>query len=254
MSKNFELMQEAGISLGVPVIPEAKSRAKIFDRKKNGLTKSVDSNLDKVMREESLKLVQSVFHSGRDGSPRVVVFAGIDSGSGCSGVCAHTAETLAGHKLGTVCLVDANLRSPALPDFFGVSNHFGLTDALRQQGDIRGFSKQVREENLWLLSSGSLAGESTGLLNGDVMKERVAELRKEFDFVLIDAPALNTYADGVALAELADGVILVLEANSTRREAASKVTETLRSAQIKILGAVLNKRTYPIPESLYRRL
>jgi capsular exopolysaccharide synthesis family protein len=254
MSKNFELMQEGGISVAAPVIPETTARAWAFGRKKTVSTKTANFTLDKVAREESLKLVQSIFRSGREESPRVVVFAGIDAGSGCSGICAQTAETLAAHKVGSVCLVDANLRAPALPEFFGVSNHFGLTDALRQRGSIREFSKKVREENLWLLSSGSMAGESTGLLNGDVMKARVEELRREFDYVLIDAPALTTYADGVALVQLADGVILVLEANSTRREAATKVTESLRSAQIKILGAVLNKRTYPIPESLYRRL
>jgi len=45
-----------------------------------------------------------------------------------------------------------------------------------------------------------------------------------------------------------------LEANSTRREAAVKVSENLRAAQIRVLGAVLNKRTFPIPESLYSKL
>jgi Mrp family chromosome partitioning ATPase len=86
------------------------------------------------------------------------------------------------------------------------------------------------------------------------MKSRVAELRREFDFVLIHVPALNTYAEGIALGQLADGVVLVVEANSTRRESASKVAQSLRAAQIQILGAVLNKRTYPIPEPLYRIL
>jgi Mrp family chromosome partitioning ATPase len=47
---------------------------------------------------------------------------------------------------------------------------------------------------------------------------------------------------------------LVLEANSTRREAALQVAENLRAANIRILGAVLNKRTFPIPETLYNRL
>jgi Mrp family chromosome partitioning ATPase len=86
------------------------------------------------------------------------------------------------------------------------------------------------------------------------MKVRVAELRKEFDYVLIDSPPLNTYSDGVAVGQLADGLVLVLEANSTRREAAVKIAENLRSAQIRILGAVLNKRTFPIPEFLYHLL
>ena len=171
MSKNFELMQEAGMGVHLPVIPEAKPRAWAFDHEDRHTTRSAEFSVDEIMREESLKLVQSIFLSGKEASPRVIIFAGIDSGSGCSGICAHTAETLAGHKLGTVCLVDANFRSPTLPKLFGVSNHFGLTDALRDQGTIRGFSKQVRAENLWLLSGGSLPAESFSLLNGEGMKD-----------------------------------------------------------------------------------
>jgi Mrp family chromosome partitioning ATPase len=86
------------------------------------------------------------------------------------------------------------------------------------------------------------------------MKTRIDELRGEFDYVLIDSPPLNIYADGVTLGKLADGLVLVLEANSTRREAAARVAENLRAAQVRVVGAVLNKRTFPIPESLYHRL
>jgi Mrp family chromosome partitioning ATPase len=76
----------------------------------------------------------------------------------------------------------------------------------------------------------------------------VPELRKEFDYVLIDSAPLNTHGDGITLAKLTDGLVLVLETNSTRREAVARVTASLHAAQIKILGAVLNK---PIPEALY---
>jgi Mrp family chromosome partitioning ATPase len=72
--------------------------------------------------------------------------------------------------------------------------------------------------------------------------------------VLIDAPPLTRYSDAIALGQLTDGFVLVLEANSTRREAALKVSENLRAAHIQVLGAVLNKRTFPIPESLYNKL
>jgi Mrp family chromosome partitioning ATPase len=49
-------------------------------------------------------------------------------------------------------------------------------------------------------------------------------------------------------------MVLVLEANATRRDATARITERLYAMQVKVLGAVLNKRTFPIPESLYRRL
>jgi Mrp family chromosome partitioning ATPase len=123
-----------------------------------------------------------------------------------------------------------------------------------QDGPIRSFAKPVRGDNLWLLSSGALAADSANLLNSEKLKTRFAELRKEFDFVLIDAPPLTRYSDALALGQLTDGFVLVLEANSTRREAAVKVSENLRAAQIRVLGAVLNKRTFPIPESLYNKL
>jgi capsular exopolysaccharide synthesis family protein len=254
MSKNFELMQQAEIRLDIPATVEPNRGPRMPNGAGNGHARSVHFNLDSVAREESLKLVQSVFLLKGKESPRVVIFAGIDSGSGCSGICAHAAEILASQNLGTVCLVDANLRSPSLPEFFGVTNHHGLTDALRKNDSIRTFAKPVHRDNLFLLSCGSLAAESASLLNSDVMKARVAELRKEFDYVLIDSPPLNTYADGVAVGQLADGLVLVLEANSTRREAAARVADSLRAAHIRILGAVLNKRTFPIPESLYNLL
>jgi Mrp family chromosome partitioning ATPase len=62
---------------------------------------------------------------------------------------------------------------------------------------------------------------------------------------------LNSYADAIALGQVADGVVLILEANATRRESAMKVADHLRSMHVKLLGAVLNKRTFPIPQTLY---
>jgi Mrp family chromosome partitioning ATPase len=151
-------------------------------------------------------------------------------------------------------LLEANLRSPALPGLFGTTNHYGLTDALLQEGPIRSFAKPLRGDNLWLLSSGSLAPDSAKLLNSDRLKTRFAELRKEFDYVLIDAPPLTRYADAVGFGQMTDGFVLILEANVTRREAALRVSENLRASGIHVFGAVLNKRTFPIPESLYHKL
>ena len=137
---------------------------------------------------------------------------------------------------------------------FGVTNHFGLTEALRQDAPIDTFARPLHQENLWLLSSGSLAVDSPNLLTSDQLRTRIAELRQRFDFVIVDAPPLTRYSDAVVLGRLSNGLVLVIEANSTRREAAAAVTESLRSAKVPILAAVLNKRTFPIPEKIYRML
>ena len=92
------------------------------------------------------------------------------------------------------------------------------------------------------------------LVNSDRLRERLGELREEFDYLVVNAPPLNAFADGMVLGRMVDGVVLILEADTTRREAAVRVTEALRNSRIPVLGAVLNNRTFPIPAAVYKRI
>jgi Mrp family chromosome partitioning ATPase len=204
--------------------------------------------------DETLQLVQQLFFHQREEPPRVVVFAGVEHGNGCSQICASVAEILAKTARGPVSLVEANFRSPALPGLFGKANHRGLTDALLQGGPISSFVQLAGEGNLWLLPSGPLTSDSPSLLGSEEFRERLEELRQTCDFVIIDAPPLTQYSDAIALSRLSDGIVLVLEADSTRLQAASAVTANLRSMKVPILAAVLNKHTFPIPEKIMCRL
>ena len=82
----------------------------------------------------------------------------------------------------------------------------------------------------------------------------IRDLRDEFAYVLISAPPVGLYGDAALLGQMADGVVLVLEANSTRRVAALKAKQPLDAAKVRLLGIVLNNRTFPIPEKIYRWL
>jgi capsular exopolysaccharide synthesis family protein len=257
MSKNFELMQRAGKAWEVPpVIPPEKPVISINTGKKLNVRLRHNGRLDidQLAREESLRLVQRVFLLQAQTPSRMVVFAGIDHRNGCSRICAQVVEVLESNGPGSVCLVEANFRSPSLSRIFGTTNHHGLTDSLVGEGPIRSFAKPLRSNKLWFLSSGSLAADSHALLNSSRLQDRFEELRNEFDYVVVDAPPLTHYSDAIALGKAADGFVLVLEANSTRREAALKIKEILRANQIHVLGAVLNKRTFPLPDVLYRNL
>lgn len=247
MSKHFELMQQ----IEKEHIFDAEPDAPVTVAARNG---NRVHSVDGWASEEALRLVQQIFVLQAQEPPHVVLFAGIDHGNGCSQICASVAETLAKNGRGRVCLVEANFRSPALPEMFGVPNHFGLTEALLRKEPVDTFAKPLGQENLWLLSSGTLAADSPSLLASDRLRARVDELRLQFDFVIIDAPPLTRYSDAIVLGQLSDGLVLVVEADSTRREAAAVVVESLRTAKVPILAAVLNKRTFPIPEKIYRWL
>jgi Mrp family chromosome partitioning ATPase len=92
------------------------------------------------------------------------------------------------------------------------------------------------------------------LINSDRMRSRIAELRTQFDYVLIDAPPLSLGNEAVLMGRAVDGLVMVLKANSSRRESVRKAMHDLKDARVPVLGAVLNQRNYPIPETLYKRL
>jgi succinoglycan biosynthesis transport protein ExoP len=204
--------------------------------------------------DEALRLVHQVFLSAEQ-APGVLVFAGMNHGNGCSQICWSVADILAADPLRSVCLVDANLRSPVISGLYVATNGRGFTDALIRTGPIRSFCKPVDATvNLWSLSCGAISPDSPALLASSALRERIAELRANFDFVIIDAPPLTRYADAIALGRLADGLVLIVEAGVTRRDETAEAVANLRACKVNILAAVLNKGTSPLPEKFSKRL
>jgi capsular exopolysaccharide synthesis family protein len=256
MSRNFELLQ----NLGKEVLLDAPAAVAAVDQhRRPAVPQQVEAKepqlkLEPKEREELTKLAQRIFLQPGSESTRVVVFTASESGNGCSSICACAAELLATQVTGSVCLVDANLRHPGLHEQFAVENHFGLADALQGSEPLLNYARSMSRNNLWLVSSGSAPEAALPLLNSDRMRQRMAELRSGVDYVLIDASAMNVSNDATVLAAAADGVVMVLKANSSRRETVRKAVQDMQAAHIRVLGAVLNQRTFPIPEAIYNRL
>ena len=264
MSKNFELLQrlsneqemfDTGTELSPLPPPQVASQP--LQQESEGKPVELQPlklEMEEKQRDEVMKFVQHVFLMPGAEAPRTVVLTGTEPGNGCSWICCRVAEILASQVRGPICVVDANLRSPGLHQYFGVENHYGLSDALRATESIRNFVRPLGRQNLWFLSCGANATDSHSLLSSDPMRLRLAELRQYFEYVLIDAPALSLGSDGIVMCRAAEGVVLVLKANSSRREAARKAVHDLQNAGARILGSVLNQRTFPIPQAIYTKL
>jgi Mrp family chromosome partitioning ATPase len=245
MSKNFELLArvEKGNFFSLPAEPAPlpqKAHAAIPLKKAPPDT-------------EIAKLVQRLFSpAGNGGGPRVVSLSGISRDDRSSWICARAGEFLAEQADTSVCLVDANLHSPQLHGQFATANQIGMAEALTTEGPIRNYGKPLSGENLCLIPSGLVKPGFYPSM--DRYRERLAELREAFDYVLLSAPALSRETDATFLGQLADGIVLIVEANQSRRETVRRAKEQLESAHVRLLGAVLDQRTFPIPEKLYRRL
>jgi protein-tyrosine kinase len=257
MSRNFELLQ----NLGKEVLLDAPAAVAAVDQHRSVpvVPQQVESKepqlkLEPKERDELTKLAQRIFLQPGADSPRVVIFTASESGNGCSSICACAAELLAAQVSGTVCLLDANLRHPGLHEQFAVENHFGLADALQGTEPLLNYARSMSRTNLWLVSGGSSPEAALPLLSSDRMRQRISELRSAVDYVLIDASAMNISNDATVLAASADGVVMVLKANSSRRETVRKAVQDMQAAHVRVLGAVLNQRTFPIPDAIYNRL
>lgn len=242
MSRNFELLQKA-----------EQERQNVSD-----LPREVTEATSSAPRENIplpaqyqpfISLVHRVFLVPAPKAPRVVIFAGVDRGSGCTWVCANTAKVIGQLLPGSVCLVDANLHSPRLHHHFAADLSQGLT------GPPTKPVPTASSPRISLLSPHATSQTGNNGTTGiSDIRLHLTKLRRQFDYVLIDTPSLDSNTDAIVLAAEADGLILVIGANSSRREVARVNVERLRSAQVPLLGSVLNRRAFPIPEFIYRKL
>ena len=212
-----------------------------------------DPRREAIAHEEELKLVHRIFLA-EEGSPQMALFSGFERDTGCASICMHAAEILAAQTEGSVCLVDMGLRVPSLHEYCGVKNERGLAEALAESNPIQEFAQQLSPANLWVMPAGRDAAQSNFTKVADRLRSRMEELRKTFRFIVVHSGSLWLNADAMLISKWTDGVVLILEAHSTRRDTARRIKESLAAANARVLGVVLNYRTYPIPDALYSRL
>lgn len=244
MSRNFELLKQIEMEVGAidRPAPVTNDRALVKE--------PAPHNTGGLFSEEIARLVQTVFLSANAHATRLVVFCGVDGKSGSSTVCASAGRALAANSSKSVCLVDANLRSPRLSEAFRMDKRAPHSDKpfSGREGCV-----QIGE-NLWLAGTDLMADDRGALLSADRLKHRLTQLQDAFEYLLVDAPGTGVSRDATLLGQLADAAILVVEAGSTRRVTARKAKESLDAAGVHLLGTVLHNRSFPIPEGLYKRL
>ena len=103
---------------------------------------------------------------------------------------------------------------------------------------------------------GSLAGADTGGALWELMTHEALwnDLRSHYDEIVLDLPSASASRLGLAVAGHCDGVVVVVEAEKTRGPVAEHLVSSLRAVRANVLGTVLNKRQFHLPEAIYRRL
>lgn len=142
-----------------------------------------------------------------------------------------------------VVIVGCDLRKPTLHQMFGGENKPGLTEVLIGDATLDAAIKPTDLPSLHYISAGTIPPNPAELLGSERMGEIVAELRRRYDTVLLDAPPILAVTDAAVLTHLADRSLVVLHAGAVGAKPAQRMLEVLRSTKTPLAGMVLNDRT-----------
>jgi len=135
-----------------------------------------------------------------------------------------------------VILVECDLRLPTIRARLGLENEKGLTDMLTGQCQAgEGMVRSV-EYGIDVITAGTIPPDPTWLLQSKQIDAMMTELKKYYDYIIVDLPPVTTVADASIMARLIDGYVLVVRHLATDKRAISDMLEILSGVNAKVLG------------------
>ena len=194
--------------------------------------------LEFASNESYKRLRTNIQFSGDDVKVIVVTSCMPYEGKSCVSFNLAVSMAEAGNK---VLFIDADMRKSVLVGRYKLKVDRGLTHFLSGQSEIGDVICRTDIGKLHMILAGPVPPNPVELIDSRHFKEMLKATRTVYDYIIIDTPPLGSVVDSVIAAKEADGVIMVVEANSTSYKFAQKVKSQLESTGCRILGAVLNK-------------
>ena len=190
--------------------------------------------------EEFLRIRSALTFANIASEVKVLLITACKPGEGKSTISANLAMALAGEEE-SVLLIDADLRRPRAHEYAGVDGAVGLTNVLSGEVDLDVATYRFPGTALDLLPAGTIPPNPAELLTSAAMKDLVTEMSRRYRYVILDTPPVLSVADANLLSPLADGTIITVDAQKTRRASLAQTTKILTGGGARILGTVLNR-------------
>lgn len=198
----------------------------------------VDKEPKSIAAESYRTLRTNIQYSSFDKEYRVIVVTSSEPGEGKSTTSGNLALCMAqGDK--KVILIDCDLRKPSLHKKFKISNLVGLSDVMIGKEDLTTAIHRYNK-NLVLLTSGKIPPNPSEMLSSKAMSNLLETLKENFDYIILDTPPVQAVTDSQILSTKADGTILVVRAEKTKKESVQNAVSLLKKVNANIIGTVLN--------------
>jgi capsular exopolysaccharide synthesis family protein len=148
---------------------------------------------------------------------------------------------------GRVLLIDTDMRRPRLHRSFGVPNQVGISAVIVGKASLEEAIKRTDVPHLDVLTCGPVPPNPSELLHTERFALVLAECGKLYDRVILDSPPTSAVTDPAVLGNLTDGVVLIVKAGETTREAAMHARRQLNSAKARMIGVVVNAIDFSNP-------
>lgn len=185
---------------------------------------------------------------------RTIQFISAQEGEGVSTIVKEMARTAVDHLGKKVLILDAAHHNPTQHKLHNVRCDKGWHVIARNGGDANEACLRTGNPNLFVSPLARSTPSDPFFVDIQASAIFLNEVKKGFDLVLIDSAPAELAPDSIALSRYTDGVVVVLEAEQTKWEAAENLRDMIQNNGGTILGVVFNKRRNHIPKSIYRWL
>ena len=191
-----------------------------------------------LIAESYRSLRSNIAYSSFDGEYQIISVTSAVPAEGKSTTAINLAVSLSQLEK-KVLLIDCDMRKPSLHKKLGISNISGLTDLLVGKKNVEDASKK-RSKFLTILTAGTIPPNPAEMLDSKVMSDFLEECRNHYDHIILDTPPLQAVADAQVLSTKADGTLMVIKANFTKKNDVESSVDMIKKVNGKIIGAVLN--------------
>ena len=188
---------------------------------------------------EQFRTLRSRLYQIRATQPlRTLLVTSSVPGEGKTFVTSNLAQAFVRQPDRRVLIIDADLRCPRLHAPLGAPTTPGLTDYLRGDVDELSVIQHGQEGNLCFIAGGKQVKDPSELLSNGMLKKLLDRVTPVFDWVLLDSPPCLPVADATILADVCDGILLIVRAGKTPTEVAQRASQELQGKNV--VGVVLN--------------
>ena len=203
------------------------------------------------MAESYRALRTSLLLSNLGAPPKVIMVTSARPQEGKTTTSINTAIVLA-QKGVRVLLVDADLRRPSVHKALGMGPRSGLSNVLTGSATLQQtITTSPILPNLLIIPAGTPPPNPAELLASSNMRDLIAELRQQFDHIVIDTPPTLSVTDAVVLSPRADATILVIRSGHTTKQALRRARDILTQVNAHVAGVLLNAVDLTSPDYYY---